>query len=324
MTNAHSSVPKRFLVAGGFGFIGHRVTRQLLERGHDVHVLDQCKAYEHGTETEAEYGARLRGRRESIGEATVHIADICHASETTAIVEAVNPDVIIHLASVPVAGIASRAPSWAASQMLTGTANLLEAARSVGTNRFVYVSSSMVYGDFEVDPAPESHPKNCRDIYGTLKLAAERLTQAYQRLHGLECVTVRPMAVYGPTGNKDFVITKFLRAAMDGRPLVVRGSGTRLDLTFVEDAARGIALAGDIPIDREAVFNISSGRPRRLIDAARMISNMIGHVDLEIEPPSRHYPTRGGLDIEQARSQLSFEPRYSLEAGLEETIDAYR
>ena len=238
-------------MAGGLGFIGHRVTRRLLENGHDVHILDKCEPYEHGTETKAEYEDRLLGRRQHIDGATVHIADICNADATTAILDEVTPDLVIHLASVPVAGIAVRAPSWIASQMVTGPANLLEAAGSVGTNRFVYVSSSMVYGDFETDPAPESHPKNCRDIYGTLRITAEKLVRAYQQLHELECVTVRPMAVYGPSGNRDFVITKFIQAAMKGDPLVVKGSRTRLDLTFVEDAAERhlgpVARYDDIP-----------------------------------------------------------------------------
>ena len=311
-------------VVGGLGFIGHQVTRLLLEAGCEVHVIDACKPYESSTECEAAYRKKLEKRLPSVKGATVHTTDILDAEKLCDVIAEASPRTIIHLASIPTAGIALRDPSGTASQMVTGTANLLEAARQNSIQRFLYVSSSMVYGDFEQNPAPESHPKQCQDIYGNLKLASERLAQAYQALHGMECVTVRPMAVYGPTGNEEFVVTKFVRAALEGRPLVINGEETSLDLTFVEDTARGIVLAATQSGSSGGIFNITAGRPRRLTEVADLLSKMIGDVEIEVRDREAHYPKRGGLSIECARARLGYEPAYDLESGLEKMVDAYR
>ena len=312
------------LVVGGLGFIGHQVTRDLLADGYDVHVIDACKRYEAGTESENSYQNRLRSRLPMTEGATIHTTDILDADTLSMVVGEIAPKTVIHLASIPVAGIALRDPRGTASQMVTGTANLLEASRDHQVQRFLYVSSSMVYGDFEKNPASESHPKQCKDIYGNLKLASERLAQAYQTLHGMECVTVRPMAVYGPTGNEEFVITKFVRGAIEGRPLIINGEDTCLDLTFVEDTARGITLAATLPEGAGGIFNITAGKSRRLVEVAEILSDLIGKVEIEIQPREAHYPKRGGLAIEEARSKLGYEPRYDLEHGLAKMVDAYR
>lgn len=314
----------KILVVGGLGFIGHQVTRILLEQGFDAHVLDKCKRYVASTESETCYQARFQKRLPTVDGAEIHLTDILDAEELSNAVGKIAPTTIIHLASIPVAGIALRDPRGTATQMVTGTANLLEAARLHGVRRFVYISSSMVYGDFEENPARESHPKQCKDIYGNLKLASERLAQAYQVLHGMECVTVRPMAVYGPTGNEEFVVTKFVRSALEGRPLIINGEDTSLDLTFVEDAARGIVLAATQAEGGGGIFNITAGCSRRLVEVAEIISTLVGNVDIEIKPREAHYPKRGGLDITEARSKLGYEPNYKLERGLAKMIDAYR
>lgn len=311
------------LVVGGLGFIGHRVTRQLIDAGREVEVLDLCAPYEGSGEANEAYEARMRQRVDVIEDTPVHRIDLRDENATRATIAEVRPDLVIHLASIPVAGLALKAPGYTASQMVTGTANLLEACRIIGVSRFVYVSSSMVYGDFVSDPAPETHPTQCADVYGNLKLASERLTLAYRALHGMDCLAVRPMAVYGPTGNEQFVITKFVRAALEGRPIQINGEDTRLDLTFVDDTAAGLILAALSPDASGEVFNIAAGRPRLLVDAARILSEIVGDLDLTIQPREGHYPKRGGLDISKARQVLGFEPRFDLEEGLRVMVDAY-
>ena len=314
----------RILVVGGLGFIGHQVTRTLLEDGHDVHVFDAAKRYPNSSETEEGYQARLRLREPHVREATVHIGDILDADRVSEVMGSMRPEVVIHLASIPVAGIANSDPSGTATQMVTGTSILLEAATAHDVRRFVYVSSSMVYGDFETNPAPEDHPTKCRDIYGNLKLASERMTQAFGINHEMDCVVVRPMSVYGPTGNEDFVITKFVRAALSGAPLNINGEGTSLDLTYVEDAARGIALAATRSEATGDVFNITAGRSRTLVEVADILAQHLEDVRVEIKERRTHYPKRGGLDISKARAKLGYEPRHDLEEGLKKMINAYR
>lgn len=314
---------QKILVVGGLGFIGHQVTCNLLDRGYDVHVLDAARRYEKSSETEEAYQNRLRKRNSYVEGATIHIADILETEEVSRIFQTVNPEVVVHLASIPVAGIAILDPIGTASQFVTGTAILLEAARRTQTRRFVYVSSSMVYGDFEVNPVTEDHPTQCRDIYGNMKLASERLAQAYGILYDMDCVTVRPMAVYGPTGHEEFVMTRFVRAALASETLKINGRDTSLDLTFVEDAAEGIALAATHPKAKGEVFNITAGRSRKLFEVTEILSNLIGDVKFEINPRRTHYPIRGGLDITKARTTLGYAPQHDLEQGLKKMVDAY-
>ena len=314
---------KTVLVVGGMGFIGHQVTRILIDGNHDVHVMDCCKRYTASTESETSYQERLRKRHLAVRGATLHTTDILDAANVSKVIREVAPQTIIHLASIPVAGIALRDPRGTTAQMVTGTANLLEAARENRTSRFVYVSSSMVYGDFETTPAPETHPTNCRDIYGNLKLASERLAQAYHSLHDMDCVTVRPMAVYGPTGNEEFVITKFVRAAIDGRPLIINGEDTCLDLTFVDDTAQGIVLAATHPAGSNGIFNVTAGRSRRLVEVAEILSRLVGDVEIILQPRESHYPKRGGLVIDEARCRLGYSPKFDLEDGLAKMVNAY-
>ena len=317
---------KTVLVVGGMGFIGHQVTRILIDGHHDVHVMDSCTRYTASTESETCYQERLEKRHLAVRGATLHTTDILDAANVSKVIREVAPQTIIHLASIPVAGIALRDPRGTTAPMVTGTANLLEAARENRTSRFVYVSSSMVYGDFETTPAPETHPTNCRDIYGNLKLASERLAQAYHSLHDMDCVTVRPMAVYGPTGNEEFVITKFVRAAIDGRPLIINGEDTCLDLTFVDDTAQGIVpaathchctqcpppdatrrtrLSGELDIVIKILPDAPHrARTRQSLPTRRPRHEVVDHRP-RIDPVDQHLPHRstdGKIDIEGLRT----------------------
>ena len=314
---------KKYLVVGGFGFIGHRVTRELCELGHEVQVLDLCKPYQGTGETQVPYDRRTISRKSMLRGVPIHRVDITDQLAVEELISHTRPDVLIHLASVPITGLAAKNPVWSANQMVLGTTHLLESSQAAGVERFVYVSSSMVYGEFQSDPAPESHPTECRTVYGNLKLACERLAIAYQDRSSMESVIVRPMSVYGPTGNEDFVITKFVRAALEGRTLTLFGADTSLDFTYVDDTAHGIVLAALSKQASGEVFNVAAGNPRRLVEAVEILEKLVGSVKYEVLPVKGDYPRRGGLDISKARSVLGFEAKSSLEDGLGGMIDAF-
>jgi len=318
MEKAIQNPPFRCLVAGGCGFIGHRVVAELRASGGEIAIIDNRSNY--GVYERTRHEQNLRAREPFIAGVRIHESSILDHERLRAVCAEFRPDMVIHLASVPIASVAVQQPLLTAREIVEGTASLLEAARVSGVRRYVYVSSSMTYGDFHHDMIPETHPQQPREPYGALKLAAEHLVRSYTTVHGLPHVIVRPTAVYGPTGNDGFVLTRFARAARNGERIRVLGPETRLDFTFVDDAARGITLASTSPRAINETFNISTGCARSLLDAAQYLRSREPRLEIEVLPPDPLYPRRGALSIEKARRLLAYEPRYTLERGLDELL----
>jgi UDP-glucose 4-epimerase len=208
-------------------------------------------------------------------------------------------------------------PIYLTNQLMDGTVALLEAAREEACERFVYISSSMVYGNFLADEIDEEHPCEPVELYGSMKLGCERVVRLYTRHFGLDHTIVRPTAVYGPTGNEGFVITKFISAAINSGVIKVFGDEVRLDFTYVDDAARGIVLATTSKNGINQTFNIARGESTRILDAARHIQKLAPGVEIILERKDPLYPRRGTLDISKAGRLLDFKPEFSLEDGLD-------
>lgn len=317
LTSSHVTFPHgtRCLVAGGCGFIGHRVVQSLTDLGWNVCVIDSRTNY--GVYDPKLHEQNLRARSKALEGAGVRNHSILDHASVRRIFDEFKPEIVIHLASIPIASVAASRPIDATEEMCVGTASLLEASRLAGVKRYVYVSSSMTYGDFQQDCIPETHPQHPKEPYGALKLACEHLVRSYTCVHGLEHSIVRPIAVYGPTGNEAFVLTRFARAARAGDALRINGPETKLDFTYVDDAARGVVLAASMPGAANESFNISASHARTLLDAAEILRRLAPDLRVELCPPDPLYPRRGALSIDKARRLLGFEPAYSLEEGLE-------
>ncbi len=311
---------RRILAAGGCGFIGHRVVSFLREHGAEVLVVDTKTGY--GIYDPVRHAQNHERRKESLGDTPVHDHTIVDGAAMRQVFEDFQPHTIIQLANVPIARVAAERPMETCREIVHGTVSLLEASRTCGAKRFVYISSSMTYGDFEQDEVTESHAQRPREVYGSLKVACEHLVRSYTIMHGLEHTIVRPIAVYGPTGNETFVITKFVRAALAGGEVTLQGADTKLDFTFVDDAARGIALASSADSARNETFNISSGHARSLMEVAAHLKSLVPQLTIAEVGRDPLYPKRGGLSIDKARALLGYEPKYNLEQGLETFLAA--
>ena len=130
--------------------------------------------------------------------------------------------------------------------------------------------------------------------------------------------------MYGPTGNETFVITKFVKAALNREKITIKGPDTRLDFTYVEDTARGITLAAHSPDSGNQTFNITCGNARKLTDVVDYLEGRLGKIDVDIAPPEKAYPKRGALDIRRAAETFGYQPEHQLEAGLENMIREYQ
>jgi UDP-glucose 4-epimerase len=307
---------KSVIVTGGAGFIGSELVRQVAAEGVPVVVIDNL----------------INGKRENLadvqGGVTLLEYDIRDVSAYTPILR--DADVVYHLACLGVRH-SVHSPLENHDVNATGTLRLLEASRSARVPKFVYVSSSEVYGTAQQVPMTEDHPTYPCTVYGGSKLAGEAYTRAYHRTYGFPTVVVRPFNTYGPRshheGDSGEVIPKFMLRCLAGKPMVIFGDGTQTrDFTYVSDSARGIILAGTTTAAIGRTLNLGSGFEVSITDLARTIAEMTDRSDAEVV----HDHARPGdvlrlyADMSQARSLLGYEPQVRMEEGLAMLVDWYR
>lgn len=302
----------RILVTGGMGFIGHNVVAQLEYLGHDVTLVDNFTDY--GIIPEDELNTLMLERQTQIS-SVCYMYDIAESALETAF-KVVQPELVIHLASFPRQKVVNANPTLAADTMMKGLLNLCELSNNYKVNRFVYVSSSMVYGDFR-DGTTEYAFCKPQGQYAIMKHAGEQLVRDYGHRGCFDYTIVRPSAVYGPRDVEDRVISKFFTAAMRDEVLKVNGENERLDFTHVTDTASGIVGAS---LSKDAAFrtyNITRGESRTLLEAAELIIKIVGKGKVEVTHKSEDYPSRGSLSINAARNDFGYDPKVDIEEGFQ-------
>jgi UDP-glucose 4-epimerase len=283
-----------------------------------VSVIDTHTTY--GIIPQAEIDYLISERLKKITDHTHYNQCITDSYEIDHIVEKEQPKVIIHCASFPRQKVVNANPAHGADVMMRGLINLLESAKKHGVERFVYISSSMVYGDFE-DQVLEDDACAPQGQYGIMKLAGEHLVKDYARRTGMEYVIIRPSAVYGPLDVEDRVVAKFMLTAMRGGVLRVNGAAETLDFTYVDDAADGIVAAATRIMCRNMVFNITKSHSVTLLEAAEMIVKIVGRGEIETRDKDADFPSRGALNIDRARIILGYDPKVDVEQGFREYYD---
>ena len=304
------------VVTGGAGFIGSEVARQLAAAGSPVVVIDNLV---NGTPVNL---ADITGR------VTLVEHDIRDVNGYASVLR--DAAIVYHLACLGVRH-SVHSPVENHDVNATGTLRLLEASRDAGVPKFVYVSSSEVYGTAQRVPMTEDHPTFPCTVYGGSKLAGEAYTRAFHRTYGYPTVVVRPFNTYGPRshheGDSGEVIPKFLLRCLAGRPLIIFGEGSQTrDFTYVSDSARGILLAGTSPAAIGRTINLGSGFELTINDLAKTIAQITERPDAVIQ----HDEPRPGdvlrlyADVSQARLLLGYEPRIPLVEGLQHLLAWYR
>ena len=305
------------LVTGGAGFIGSELVRQLAARGERVLIVDNLVN-----------GARANVEELESDRVRLLVADIRELDQFEPALAEVR--VVYHLACLGVRH-SVHSPRENHDVNATATLTLLAACRKAGVPKFVYVSSSEVYGTARWVPMTEEYPPSPCTVYGASKLAGECYARAYYRTYGYPTVVVRPFNTYGPRshheGDSGEVIPKFMLRCLAGLPMVVFGDGTQTrDFTYVADTAEGILRAGESERAIGDTINIGSGREVAINDLARQVADVAGQAQAVL----RHDPPRPGdvlrlcADISHARAILGFAPRRSLSDGLRELLAWYR
>lgn len=313
MTSSESK--PRILITGGAGFIGSELTRQASGSAHVI-VVDNL------INGKAENLAGLPAER-----AQLVAADIRDSATMSRLLAGI--DIVFHLACLGVRH-SIHSPRENHDVNATATLDLLRLARAAGVTRFVYVSSSEVYGTARWAPMTEEHPTYPATVYGASKLAGECYTRAFFETYAYPTVVVRPFNAYGPRchheGDSGEVIPKFLLRSLAGQPMMIFGDGTQTrDFTFVSDTARGILQAGYTQAAIGQTINLGSGREISINQLASAIAAVTGYQ----QPNLVHIEPRPGdvlrlfADGARARDLLGFAPQVDFHQGLKQLRDWY-
>ncbi len=304
-----SSVYSRACVTGGAGFIGSTLCRRLLERGMEVHVLDNLSV----------------GKRERVPEgARLFVGDI---RDSHACAEALaGCDVLFHLAARVAIRSSFEFVVDDASINVVGTASILKAAADTGSVRKVISASSMgVYGDSDSPrPVPESHSTDSVAPYGISKLATEQLTHLMARKYGMQSVALRLFNTYGPGQTLSpyvGVVTIFVNRLADNLPVTIFGDGLQArDFVHVDDIARGFVCAMDAEVTGRT-FNLGTGRATTVQEILGILQGIMG-TDLRpvFEPAAAGELRYCIADISQARFFLNYSPQFEVSSSLEPVV----
>ena len=297
---------KKMVVTGGAGFIGSNLAEALVARGDDVHIIDNLSG---GTRDHVPDGA------------TFHEVDIRDLAAITPILN--GADTVFHLAALPRVQYSIEHPRETNETNVTGTLNVLTAAKDAGVRRVVYSASSSAYGDQETMPLVETMPTHPLSPYGLQKHIGELYCRMFNDVYGVETVSLRYFNVYGknqdPEGAYALVIGKFLKQRAEGTPLTITGTGEQTrDFTHVRDVVRANMLASERDtVGKGEVLNIGAGRNCTINKLAELIGGPIEHV------PARLEPMHTLADTSRARNLLGWEPTVTLEDGIRELLDEW-
>ncbi len=307
---------RNVLVTGGAGFIGSHLVDALIARGDNVRVLDNFST----------------GKRANL-DGPPHRLEIIEGDLTdrNAVLEAVQDvHVVFHQAALASVPLSVERPLDTHATCVTGTLNLLDAARRAGVRRLVYAASSSAYGDQPTSSKRETDPPAPISPYGAAKLAAEYYCQAFTATYGFETVCLRYFNVFGPRQDPDSpysaVIPLFMTAILNGRRPRIFGDGHQSrDFCYVANVVYANLLASEAPEASGRVFNIACGQSISLLQLLRQLNEQLGTDVTPIHEPARPGDVRESMaDITLARQVLGYEPVVGFGEGLRLSLEYYR
>jgi len=309
------------LITGGLGLIGHNVVTRLQDLGHQVSIVDNKTNYGIIPQSEIDYLISEREKKVVNDKfintlSFIYNKDIADVGEMDNVLHIEEPEIVIHMASFPRQKVVNSNPALGSRTMSEGLLNLLELSNKYEVRKFIYLSSSMVYGDFTDDVKEDAICKP-QGQYGIMKLAGEWLVRDYSRKTNLVHTIIRPSAVYGPLDVEDRVISKFLLTAMRGDAIKVNGEKETLDFTYVDDAADGIVAATLSDNTDNKTYNITKSHSVTLLEAAQMALKLAGGGTLSVYPKDSDFPSRGALNIDAARRDFGYDPKVDVAEGFQ-------
>lgn len=311
----------KILVTGGAGFIGSHVTDRLLNRGDEVVVIDNLNDYYDPCIKESNLKEALRSP-----DMTFVKGDILDESLLKQIFSEHTFDVIVHLAARAGVRPSLEQPILYEQVNCRGTLNMLECAKSNGIKRFVFASSSSVYGNVKEIPFREdARIDKPISPYAATKAAGELYCHSYHHLYGISVNALRFFTVYGPRGRPDMAIYKFTSLIDQGKPIPFYGDGsTKRDYTFYTDIVDGIVASIDRDLGFE-IINLGESRTTTLSDLVRIIEEKLGKkAKLEKQPMQPGDVIMTCADVSKARRMLDYKPTTTVEEGVTRFMEWYK
>lgn len=309
---------KKVLVTGGAGFIGSHLVERLLELGSKVSVVDIMLC---GNKV-----GHLKGNKNL----SIYEVDVTNTSAMAPLFK--GQDIVFHLAAVVGVEETQDEPVHLLNVEVGGTASIIALAAKNKIKRFIFASSSEVYGD-STEPMMEEGPFNPKSTYALCKLIGEHYCRAYYKKFGLEFTALRYFNSYGPRQDERFVLSRFVKRALKGQELFIYGDGEQTrDFTYVADTVNMSLLAGAMDSGINQIFNFGTGRA---VSINTLADIMLGKLNLKGKVKVSHidYDQRRTREIEVfnrlanvdlAEKLLEYRPVTDLETGMQKTIDWYR
>ncbi len=323
---------KKILLVGGCGFIGHNLALNLKKIGHQPFIVDSLAINNILSFTNDEiknkklYTSILNNRIELIEKNKVElkIQDARDYHAICKLYEQINPDLVIHLAAVSHANKSNKDPHSTFDHSLRTLENTLDFCKTKKTH-VIYLSSSMVYGNFNSKDVDEDTECNPIGIYGTLKYSGELIVKAYNQVFDLPYTIIRPSALYGERCVSRRVGQVFIENAIQNLDIEVNGDGNdKLDFTYIEDLVQGIVLACENKKSINQTFNITYGNSRKISELLDIVKSQFKNISVNFKKKDKLMPERGTLNINKAKNLLNYDPGYPLEIGYLKYINWYK
>ncbi len=297
------------LVTGAAGFIGSHLSEALIEKGNNVRGVDCFTNYYPKRLKEANVSKIKRHRAFEFVEADVAANNVRKYLRDV--------DVVFHLAAQPgVRASWGKSFSYYVKDNIVATQRLLEAAKEAHVKRFVYASSSSVYGDAERFPTPEETRPSPISPYGATKLEAELLCNLYHKNFSVPTVILRYFTVYGPCQRPDMAFSKFISAVQDGNEVTIFGDGNQgRDFTYVADTVAATVLSTEAASG--SVYNVGTGTTVSVNDVISLLGKIVGkRPKIRRMPSAPGDPRRTCAETSRIRSDLGFEAKIEIDEGL--------
>ena len=318
---------KTALVTGGLGFIGSNLVKILLKRK----IVSRCIILDSFTgfinPLKDNFSDLRKYRFKEKKNIIIERGDAKDFRLIYKILNLYKPRLIFHTAAIPLSKIENLNANESKMGSVDTTTNILECInffqnkKKYIINRFVYFSSSMVYGDFKKNKVSELDKLSPKEIYGSMKLAGEIVTKGLGKYYNIPFTIVRPSAVYGPTDMNNRVSQIFIEKAQKGQTIKIQGKDEKLDFTFVEDLANGCILAATKKNGKNETFNITYGKAETLFKFVKILSKHFKKLKYKIDKRDSFRPKRGTLSINKAKKLLNYKPVYNLERGIKKYLD---
>ena len=316
---------KTTLITGGLGFIGSNICEVLLQKKYTNKciLLDNFGGYIKPIKDN--FVDFRKQRFPSLKNIIIERCDTSNYKALSSIINKYKPNYIYHTAALPLAKVSNLNNEEAKISSVDSTVNIIDTINLIKNsnknfqfNRFIYFSSSMVYGDFKKSIVNEESEKNPKDAYGIMKLAGEVVTEGLCKLHNIPYTIIRPSAVYGPKDMNRRVSQIFIENAFEKKKIYIQGKDEKLDFTFIKDLVSGAIQAARSKKGVNEIFNITCGKGQTLLSYVIYLKKKFPELEYIIKKRDKTKPSRGTLSIMKAKKLLGYKPKYSLKNGIDE------